>query len=141
MFEGCTNLVGSNGTAYKDYHTNIDYAVYDNDKNHGYFTAAHELREPVELKEEPDAEDKDLSSIFLNNEDKRYKGFTLDALNAVEKVEFKNESRTPAATDIDLSIAQDKSILAYIDSDTKTLYVCANEPVYSEPKSFVNMFN
>ena len=39
MFNGCTSLVGGNGTAYNSSHTNGEYARIDRVGNPGYFTA------------------------------------------------------------------------------------------------------
>ena len=39
MFNGCTSLVGGNGTAYDSSHTNASYAHIDVADNPGYFTA------------------------------------------------------------------------------------------------------
>ena len=38
MFLDCTSLVGGNGTAYDDAHTNADYARPDEESKQGYFT-------------------------------------------------------------------------------------------------------
>jgi surface protein len=43
MFSGCTSLVGGNGTAYDENHTNVAYAHPDEEGNPGYFTAKDEV--------------------------------------------------------------------------------------------------
>lgn len=141
MFEGCTNLVGSTGYAYKNYHTNIDYAVYDTDEHHGYFTAARTLREPYELSSDPSEEDSELTPILLKHGE-NYPGFTAEQLQKVNEVRFERRDASKQQGAIDLSATPavaNTGIYAYIDGNT--LFVCSTEPIYSGPKSFVNMFN
>ena len=43
MFSGCTSLVGGNGTAYDENHTDVAYARPDEEGNPGYFTEKKDL--------------------------------------------------------------------------------------------------
>ena len=49
MFEGCTSLVGVNGTTYNSNHTDVSFAHIDSENDPGYLTGATSSDEPYWL--------------------------------------------------------------------------------------------
>lgn len=141
MFLNCENLVGSKGTAYMKYHTNIEYARTDKGVSApGYFSTTHSLREPSNYSTATD--DSQYKSIFMNDEN--YNGFTEEQLEDVYKVEFKTgdvSDMVESETAVDVSWANDGSIFAILDTNKGAISVISEGTIYSRQKSLVNMFN
>ena len=129
MFYRCDALIGSNNTKYSAAHISFNYARVDTEDKPGYFASTHMLRQ---------FDDEVEKSIF---KDEDGEGFSDDVISKVEAVKFIAGDPSLIAEGEDISSVKDKSVLAVLSDDKKTISVISKGIVYADELSLKCMFD